>query len=227
MTTDSGQLNDDAVVQALAGGSPQRMGAFRFHFDGERWEWSEQVQQLHGYAPGTVTPTTELVLAHKHPDDRNEIAATLDDIRRNHGAFSTRHRIIDVRGDIHQVIVVANQIIDAAGAVVGTEGFYLDVTPSDDELREALNAKVEKFSKNRAVIEQAKGMLMVIYGITEPTAFTLLQWRSQENNVKVRPLARQVVTEFSALSRRDTHPLRSEYDDVLLTAHLRIVRDRN
>jgi len=56
-----------AVEQALAGGTPQRVGWFRFYFEDQRWEWSEQVQRMHGYQPGTVTPTTELVLAHKHP----------------------------------------------------------------------------------------------------------------------------------------------------------------
>jgi PAS fold len=93
---------DDTVARALAGGSPQGLGTFRFYFEDERWEWCEQVQRLHGYEPGTVTPTTELVLSHKHPDDRNQIAATLDDIRRTHGPFSTRHRIIDVQGNVHQ-----------------------------------------------------------------------------------------------------------------------------
>ena len=227
MIADLSTINPDApVAQALAGGSPQNIGTFRFYFEGERWEWCEQVARLHGYEPGTVTPTTELVLAHKHPDDRNQIAATLNDIRRNQGAFSTRHRIIDVQGNIHQVIVVANKLVDATGTVVGTEGFYVDVTPSDREHRDALTAEVAEFSKNRAVIEQAKGMLMVVYGIDEATAFVLLRWRSQENNVKLRPLARQIVGEFLALSLRDAHPLRSAYDDIVLTAHLRIGSQR-
>ena len=212
---------DDAVAQALAGGSPQRMGTFRFYFEDERWEWCEQVQRLHGYEPGTVTPTTELVLAHKHPDDRNQIAATLDDIRRTHGAFSTRHRIIDVHGNVHQVVVVANQLVDAAGTVIGTQGFYVEVTPSDREHQETLTIEVAKIVENRAAIEQAKGMLMVVYGINETTAFDLLKWRSQENNAKLRPLAQQIVTEFLALSQKDPHPLRSAYDHILLTAHLR------
>lgn len=212
----------DPVAQALVGGAPQLMGMFRFHFEGERWEWCDQVARLHGYEPGTVTPTTELVLAHKHPDDRNHIAATLDDILRNDGAFSTRHRIIDAQGNIRNVVVVANQLVDDTGKVVGTEGFYVDITPSGRDHQEALTAEVAKFSKNRAVIEQAKGMLMVIYGIDETTSFVMLRWRSQENNVKLRPLAQQIVTEFLALSRRDTHPLRSAYDDIVLTAHLRV-----
>ncbi|OBG99231.1 antitermination regulator [Mycobacterium sp. E3251] len=215
--------DDDAVVRALAAGSPQRMGTFRFYFDGQRWEWCEQVARLHGYEPGTVTPTTELVLAHKHPDDRRQIAATLDDIRRDHGPFSTRHRIIDVQGNVHHVVVIGNQLVDAVGEVVGTEGFYIDVTPTDDVVQDALTAEVEKFSKNRAIIERAKGMLMVIYGIDETTAFALLRWRSQENNVRLRPLARRIVAEFLALSRREVHPLRSAYDDIVLTVHLRIV----
>src|SRR5690349_9911857 len=74
---------------------PQQVGWFRFYFDDERWEWSDEVQIMHGYEPGTVTPTTELVLSHKHPDDYQQVASTLDHVRRYHQAFSTRHRIID------------------------------------------------------------------------------------------------------------------------------------
>jgi len=44
------------VEQALAGGAAQRAGWFRFYFADQRWEWSEQVQRMHGYEPGTVTP---------------------------------------------------------------------------------------------------------------------------------------------------------------------------
>ena len=76
----------------------QHVGWFRFYFDDERWEWSPEVEAMHGYAPGTVTPTTELVLSHKHPDDYRHVAATLDAVRRHHQAFSTRHRIIDTAG---------------------------------------------------------------------------------------------------------------------------------
>ena len=42
--------------------------------------------------------TTELVLSHKHPEDYEQVAATLEDIRRTHTPLSTRHRIITVAG---------------------------------------------------------------------------------------------------------------------------------
>jgi hypothetical protein len=70
-----------ALARAFAGGTAQRVGWYRFYFSDERWEWSPEVEQIHGYQPGTVTPTTQLVLSHKHPDDYAYIAATLDDIR--------------------------------------------------------------------------------------------------------------------------------------------------
>src|ERR1700756_2141655 len=68
----------NGVFDEVGVASETRVGAFRFYFDDQRWEWSEQVQRMHGYQPGTVTPTTELMLSHKHPDDRDQIAQTID-----------------------------------------------------------------------------------------------------------------------------------------------------
>jgi hypothetical protein len=45
-------------------------GSFTYLAIEDRWEWSDEVAIMHGYRPGTVTPTTELVLSHKHPDDK-------------------------------------------------------------------------------------------------------------------------------------------------------------
>jgi hypothetical protein len=105
------------VELALAGGSPLRVGWFRFYFADQRWEWSEQVEQMHGYDPGTVTPTAELVLAHKHPDDVAHVAASLEEIRQSNGTLSTRHRIIDVQGRVHDVVVISERLQDRGGAV--------------------------------------------------------------------------------------------------------------
>jgi hypothetical protein len=205
------------VEQALAG-SPQRCGWFRFYFEDQRWEWSEQVQRMHGYAPGTVTPTTELVLAHKHPDDRHQVAATIDDMLRTHRAFSTRHRIIDTGGTVHQVVVVGDQLTDDHDVVIGTHGYYVDITPTSDRMREEIiTAKVAEITENRAVIEQAKGMLMLVYGIAADAAFDLLKWRSQESNVKLRRLAEQIVADFCALHDKAIGS-RSAFDHALLTA---------
>ena len=202
---------------------PAQVGWFRFYFDDDRWEWSDEVQVMHGYEPGTVSPTTELVLSHKHPDDYQQVANTLDDVRRQHQAFSTRHRIIDTAGRIHHVIVVADKLQDESGAVIGTNGFYVDVSPAEHHQQKQLSAAIAEIAENRATIEQAKGMLMVVYGIDSAAAFDLLRWRSQEANIKLRVLADRVVADFVSLSQAESSPPRSAYDNLLLTAHQRIV----
>jgi fructose-specific component phosphotransferase system IIB-like protein len=216
-------LNGDSPLEvALAGGSPQCVGWFRFYYAAERWEWSPQVAQMHGYEPGSVTPTTELVLSHKHPDDYSQVATTLEEIRRSHSPFSTRHRIIDTHGRTHHVVVVGERLHDDAGELIGTHGFYVEVTPLADDHQSFITEAVAEIAENQAVIEQVKGVLMVIYGIDADAAFEVLKWRSQQTNVKLRVLAEQLMADFRALSYVEAPPSRSTFDRVLLTTQERI-----
>lgn len=216
--------DEETLEQALAGGAPQRVGWFKFFFADERWEWSEQVQILHGYQPGTVTPTTELVLSHKHPADRQQVAATLDEMRRTHRTFSTRHRIIDTRGAVHEVVVIGDRLTDDAGRLIGTHGFYVDVTPTAAMTKAIVTAALTEITEHRAVIEQAKGMLMLIYRLDAEAAFELLRWRSQESNVKLRTLAERLLADYAALVYEESLPSRETFDHLLLTAHQRVER---
>ena len=166
-----------------------------------------------------------MVLAHKHPDDYRQIAHTLELIRHTRQAFSSRHRIVDVEGRVHHVVVVGDLLREDTGAVVGTHGFYIDVTPSERARQEQVTAAVSRIADNRSAIDQTKGMLMLVYRIDESTAFELLRWRSQQANVKLRVLAEQVANDFLGLSGGETLPPRSAYDNLLLTAHRRIGAD--
>jgi ANTAR domain len=65
------------------------------------------------------------------------------------------------------------------------------------------------------VIEQAKGMLMLVYGLDEDAAFDLLRWRSQSTNVKLRLLAEQIVRNFRDV-RDDAIHSRAVFDHALL-----------
>ena len=212
------------LEQALAGGTPHPTGWFRLFFDDERWEWSPEVERLHGYEPGTAKPTTSMVLSHKHPQDYEQVAATLDDIRQTHQPFSTRHRIIDVQGRSHDVIVVAELLRDDGGEVIGTNGFYVDVTFPPEERESFISEAVADIAANRAVIEQVKGILMMVYRIDADAAFDLLKWRSQAANIKLRALAEQLLADFRALNYVDTLPSRPVFDQLLLTAHNRVRR---
>ena len=209
-----------------AAGEYLNVGTFRFWFVGERWEWSDEVAAMHGYEPGTVAPTTKLLLSHKHPDDRAHVKDLLDYALQSEESFSSRHRFIDTAGRVHDAIVVADRMLDEAGGVLGTAGYYIDLTETFDEARhetrqEVLDEALPDLFENRAAIEQAKGVLMYVYRVSADQAFRVLQWRSQQTNVKLRALAKQVLAAISSLMP-PTAAVQSQFDHVLLTVHERI-----
>lgn len=202
------------------------VGSFRFWFVGQRWEWSDEVARMHGYEPGSVVPTTKLLLSHKHPDDRAHVQDLLDYALRSGEPFSSRHRFVDTNGKVHDAIVVADRMLDESGAVLGTAGHYIDLTETFDETRdetrqEVLDEALPDLFENRAAIEQAKGVLMFVYRVSAEQAFRVLQWRSQETNVKVRALATQLLAEISSLSS-PSPIVQSQFDHLLLTVHERV-----
>ncbi len=200
---------------------PLLTGSFRFWFADERWEWSDEVAALHGYSSGEVAPTTELLLAHKHVEDRDEVADTLATVVETGLPFSSRHRIIDTAGHVHHVLVVGDQLHDDDGMVVGTSGFYVDVTDTvAAERREIIDEELPELLAVREVIEQAKGALMAIYGINAEQAFAVLVWRSQETNTKLRVLSEKLVAGLVDFGGANTRT-RTLFDHLLLTVHER------
>ena len=209
--------------------NPLLTGWFNFFFDGERWEWSPELARIHGYEPGAVSPTTDLVMKHKHPDDRPKMAAILDHVRRTREPISTRHRIIDATGAVRDVIVLGELLHDDPAGVIGIHGHYIDVTHTrpdgtgpDQTVNREITRRVEEITDARGPIEHVKGMLMLAYRIDAQQAFELLKWRSQETNTKLRALAVQLVEDFLALEYDEKLPPRSALDRLFMTAHLRV-----
>ncbi len=95
-------------------------------------------------------------------------------------------------------MVVGDFAVD--GTLVGVSGFLVDVTEAvrRTTAREVDEA-MELMSHSRPAIDQAKGALMVTYGLDPDEAFLLLRRYSQQVNVKVRDVARNIV---EALPRR-------------------------
>jgi len=97
------------------------------------------------------------------------------------------------------------------GAVVGTSGFYVDVT---DVIQSDVSTVVSDVAASCAGIEQAKACSWPTYGISADRASEILVWRSQETNIKVRDLADRFL---SALIGRISTDTRTHVDHVLLT----------
>ena len=56
--------------------------------------------------------------------------------------------------------------------MVGTQGFYIDVTPPGAIQAAIISEAVAEIAENRAPIEQAKGILMLVYRIQADAAST-------------------------------------------------------
>jgi hypothetical protein len=77
-----------------------------------------------------VDLTAEVVLSHKHPEDRAQVA--------------------DTRGTARNVVVVGDLSCDDSGEVVGTHGFYVDMTPvSPRDVEDIVSATVAAIAQSR------------------------------------------------------------------------------
>jgi GAF domain-containing protein len=91
-----------------------------------------------------------------------------------------------VKGFSDEDEALGADLATAAAIVLANAGAYWDARRLSEQLTEAM--------ESRAVIEQAKGMLMAQSpGITPDEAFDLLRRASQRENVKLRDIARRIV----------------------------------
>ena len=177
---------------------------------------------MHGYDPGTVVPTTELVLSHKHADDKPTVTALIDNMIRYGQPFSSRHRVIDTKGRIHVVVVVGDLLVDETGEVIGTTGFYIDITDSyETDVRRRVGQASKVIAADRAGVEQARGILMYVCTFSARDALSALRWRSQETGLNLHVFCELFVREVTA-TNMTPDLVRREVDHVLLTVHEQI-----
>jgi hypothetical protein len=180
------------------------VGYFTYLVAEDRWTWSDGIYALHGYAPGEVPATTEVLMRHKHPDDRARTLEQLETASRDGRPFSCYHRIITCAERVRSVLAVGRGRLSETGEVASVEGFYVDLT---DVRRTETQADVEialaRIAEHRAVIEQAKGVLMFATGCDADAAFDLLRRRSMTGNAKLHDVARHLVDSVGRHLRAD------------------------
>lgn len=174
----------------------RQTGRFVFHVVDGTWEWDDDVFAIHGYRPGEVEPTTELIMRHKHEQDRELVERTLEEAISDGAPFNVYYRIL-VGGEIRNVVLCGEGQYDGgrtSGKADRLVGYYLDLTPElDAETTAAADAAVAASAASRDTIEQAKGILMLGYGLDADAAFAMLKWWSRNRNVKVREVAERLI----------------------------------
>lgn len=153
------------------------------------WWWSPECYALYGFEVGEVVPTTDLVLAHVEPEDRDRWWGELLAAREHpvHAQFRMR----DAHGREHQVVAVCRRTGDDA-----VEAVLVDVTPLvAAEGSRLASAQIAASAASRATIEQAKGVLAAALGITPELGFAVLREASMRSNVSLRTIAEGVVAD--------------------------------
>ena len=188
------ELSGPFTYSSALGDGECPAGSFRLDMARRKMEWSDGLFLLHGYERGEVVPTFELILAHKHPDDRKRAQEILGEVLRVGGYFSIYHRLIDARGRVHQVLTAGEGILDESGRVSAVDGVMVDLTLTlRRETEKIARDAVAGATATRTVIDQARGILMGRLLIGSEQAFQLLVDYSSRRNLKVCVVSEELV----------------------------------
>ncbi len=190
-------------------------GRFAYDVASGTWEWDDEVFRIHGLRPGSIVPTTDYMLQCKHPEDRARVAAVLTQASSTGEVFSVSYRILAADGVERRVVLVCEGGMCEDDMVTTISGYYIDLTSDFREEGAALASEaIAASAEHRATIEQAKGSLMLAYGLDADQAFAMLRWWSSSRNIKIRDLAERLV-EIAAMGEASDSGVRNGFDALL------------
>jgi hypothetical protein len=114
----------------------------------------------------------------------------------------------------HTIDVEYGTTEDAVSGDVGEVNGLASARPTPTQLADAVTSQV--------VIEQAKGMLMFVYGVDSVDAFEILRWHSQEHDIELRLIAQQILADLTELSMSKGPARHVRFDGLMFTAHQRV-----
>ena len=178
--------------------SPGVVAPFTYDVVRDEWTWSEALYELHGYSPREIPATTEALMHHKHPEDRERAAGVFAAVVRDGGTYSCYHRVVDRNQRVLSVVSVGRTVVDAEGRPTAIEGYYIDLTDARrDETQVDVQHALARKAEAGPLIEQAKGMIMLAEGCTADEAFARLRTCSEHANRKVTEIARDLIDSVS------------------------------
>ena len=202
-----------AARALLAGAPDQLLATWSFDPGTDTWTWSAEAFAMLGFRPGEVVPTSDLLHAHRDPAPPRSDAADLG-VLQDGRSFARQLAVRDAANRPRSLLAIGRAVRDATGQVVEVRGTFVDLTDwrrqnSLADVREGIAAA----TLSREVIDQAKGALMALYGLTADQAFEALVQHSQRINVKVRELARLLMGRLGDPARRA--PADGEHHELL------------
>ena len=113
-----------AAAQRMA-----HMGSWEREIATDTLTWSDEQFRIYGYEPGSVEPSTELVLERIHPDDRTDFLLNVE--RAYHdglGEYENEYRVVRSDGSVRYVHSRGEAEFDEEGQPIRLRGTALDIT---------------------------------------------------------------------------------------------------
>jgi hypothetical protein len=168
-------------------------GTVEYYFADNVYHWSDELYRIHGYERGDVVPTLELGLSHVDPADRDSVRAFWTKVTTVGGPSSVYTSLRDLNGHTHKLLISADLILDGTEPV-GVWALVVDLTRSiHADTHRLANEAVAASAASRAVIEQAKGILMGRAGLNATEAFGRISSHSQHTNRKVVVISQEII----------------------------------
>jgi hypothetical protein len=216
---------EEQLVARFSGRLDDRVGRFLGRPHADQWVWDQQLDAILGYSRGGDSASPLQTLLQHVADDEQSWAADAFRAAVVHGdPVMVSCRLHAADGSVRSVLITAVMSDDeptgvsmstllrmdglTAAAGPWLVGQVVDLTTLRlGATRAAANHAVNEAAKHRAVIEQAKGILMLTYRVEADTAFELLRHHSQNTNTKVHDLAAHLVAQVTALHLDETAPV--------------------
>ncbi|RHW23296.1 PAS domain S-box protein [Nocardioides immobilis] len=104
------------------------MGDYDWHIETDTNSWSDQLYRIYGYEPQEFNASYDRFLSMVHPDDREAVIATHQEMYRVGGSWRMTERIVRPDGEVRHLVTNGVVVMDENGTPVRMRGTCLDVT---------------------------------------------------------------------------------------------------
>lgn len=200
----------EGLMSFLASLTDEPALLFEFDATADRWSCSAGLCELYGIPPGQ-DPTTPLMLERVVAEDRHVVLQRFEEVLSRARPFSLEYRLVAPDGRTRRLVLVGESE-DAGGEVKRVSGFIVDITQT---IRDGAAEAVLASTEHRAAIEQAKGALMLSFGIGEDAAFEMLRTYSNQHNTKLVRVAEYIIAGLADPAFAREEPVRCLLDILL------------
>jgi anti-anti-sigma factor len=197
------------------GSQPERIGSLHYDFPTERWSCTPEACAILALEHGTSSVGTQRLLAALEPGERERLVTTIARAAHDGRAFGMLLQGLRASGRRTWLMLLGDPLRGRTGVVSAIYCQLIDVTERQNEfLTEFATAAIDEAVSSRTAIEQAKGALMLGYGIDADSAFAQLLWQSKQSDMKIREIAAGLMAALVGDPLASAHT-RSHLDELL------------